>query len=130
MEEAKENFQASQQKPMPHSTNRFSVLKTSTVESTRDMLTPQSSVTTELRTEQAVPDRTPYPSSDQTPVFVCSPTLCRGTEIPLQVHMVDSNAPLTITALVDSGAIGQFIDVRCLVKELTSSASTQGHPSL
>ena len=56
---------------------------------TRNMLTPQLAVMTELRPEQAMPQKPPYPSSDLTPIFVCSATLSRGTEIPLQVHTVD-----------------------------------------
>jgi len=51
-----------------------------------------------------------YISSDLT-IFVPSAILHRGTEIPVQVHMVDSNTPLTITALIDLGATGQFIDI-------------------
>ena len=98
-------------KPTPHSTNMFSVLEKSTVGSTKNMLTPQLSVMTEPRTEQAMHERPPYPYSNLTPIFISSATLCRGTEIPLQIHMVDRNAPLTITTLVDSGATRQFIDI-------------------
>ena len=67
---------------------------------------------TEPRTEQAMPEKTPYPPSDPTPVFVHLATLHRGTDIPLQVHPVDSNAPLMITAHINLGATGEFIDLR------------------
>ena len=90
-------------KSMPCLTNRFSVLETSTVGSTEDMLTLQSPVTTELRTEQAVPELPP--------LLICSATLCRGTDIPLQLNTIDSNAPMSIKALIDSGATGLFIDI-------------------
>jgi len=90
-------------KPMHHQTNRFTVLERSTVESTEDMLTLQSSVTTELRTEQAMPELPPF--------LIHSATLCRGTDIPLQLNTIDSNAPMSIKALIDSGAMGLFIDI-------------------
>jgi len=67
---------------------------------------------TKPRTEKAMPEKPPYPPYNPTPVFVHLATLHRGTEIPLQVHTVDSNAPLMITAFFDSGATGQFIDIR------------------
>src|SRR5882724_7330749 len=90
-------------KPIPHLTNRFSVLETSTVGSTEDMLTPQSPVTTEPRTKQAVPELPP--------ILIHSATLCRGTDIPLQLSTVDSNTPMSIKDLIDSGATGLFIDI-------------------
>jgi len=67
---------------------------------------------TEPKTEQAVPEKPTPPSSDLTPVFVHSATLLRGTEIPLWVHTADSNYPLIIMANVDSGATGQFIEIK------------------
>src|SRR5882724_76455 len=90
-------------KPTPHSTNRFSVLETSTVGSTRDMLTPQLPVE-EPRTEKAMPKEPPHQSSDLTPILVRSTTLWRGTELPLCIHTIGSNTPLLINALIDSGA--------------------------
>src|SRR5882724_13197932 len=90
-------------KSMPHPTNRFSVLETSTVGSTEDMLTPQSPVTTKLRTEQAVPELPP--------LLICSATLRSGTDILLQLNTIDSNTPMSIKALIDSGAMGLFIDI-------------------
>src|SRR5882724_5659694 len=45
------------QSMVKHQTNRFSVLETSTVGSTEDMLTMQSPVTTKPRTEQAMLSR-------------------------------------------------------------------------
>ena len=32
-------------------------------------------------------------------------------ELPLQIHTVGSNTPMLISALIDSGATGQFIDI-------------------
>src|SRR5882724_6766105 len=83
-------------KSMPHQTNRFSVLEASTVGSTEDMLTLQSPVTTEPRTKQAVPELPPF--------LIHSATLCRGTDIPLQLNNIDSNTPMSIKALIDSGS--------------------------
>ena len=34
----------------------------------------------------------------------------RSTYIPIQVHMVNSNCPLAMKALIDCGAMGEFID--------------------
>src|SRR5882672_9251720 len=61
-------------KPMPRSTNRFLVLETSTVGSTRDMLTPQSPVD-EPKTEKAVPQEPLHQSSSPTPILIHSTTL-------------------------------------------------------
>src|SRR5882724_5341482 len=98
-------------KPMPHQTNRFSVLETSTVGSTKDMLTPPSPVTIELRTEPVVPKH-PTPQLTQTPLLVLSATLQRGTGIPLRLNTVDSNTPMSVEALIDSGATSMFIDIK------------------
>src|SRR5882724_3340969 len=97
-------------KPTPHLTNRFLVLVTSTVGSTRDMLTLQSPVE-ELRTEKAMPEEPPCQSSDPAPILFRSTTLRRGTELPLCIHTIGSNTPLLINALINSGATGNFIDV-------------------
>src|SRR5882724_5351936 len=97
-------------KPTPRSTNRFSGLETSTVGPTRDMLTQQSSVE-EPRTKKAMPNEPPCRSSDPTPILVCSTTLQRGAELPLQIYTIGSNTPLLINALINSGATGKFIDI-------------------
>src|SRR5467141_4080070 len=97
-------------KPMPHLTNRFSVLETSTVGSTRDMLTPQSPID-EPKTEKAMSQEPPPQPSDLTPILIRSTTLCRGTELPLCIHTVGSNTPLLISILIDSGATHWSIDV-------------------
>src|SRR5882672_842210 len=97
-------------KPTPHSTNRFSVLETSTVWSTRDMLTPQSPVD-EPKTEKAMPQEPLHQPSNLTPILIRSTTLRRGMELPLHIHTIGSNIPLLINALIDSGATGWFIDV-------------------
>ena len=34
----------------------------------------------------------------------------RSTYVPIQVHTVDSNCPLVMKALIDSGAMAEFID--------------------
>src|SRR5882672_7308323 len=95
---------------MPNLTNRFSVLETSTVGSTRDMLTPQSHID-EPKTKKAMPQEPPHQPSDLTPNLIHSTTLCRGMELPLCIHTVGSNTPLLINSLINSGATSQFIDV-------------------
>src|SRR5882724_9157686 len=97
-------------KPMPCQTNRFSVLETSTVGSTKDMLTPPSPVTIELRTESVMPKH-PTPQLAETPLLVRSATLQRGTDIPLRLNTIDSNTPMSVEALIDSGATGMFINI-------------------
>src|SRR5882672_10718538 len=95
---------------MPHSTNRFSVLETSTVGSTKDMLIPQSPID-ELKTEKAMPQEPLRQPSDPTPILISSSTLHRGMELPLCIHTIGSNTLLLINALINSGATGQFIDI-------------------
>src|SRR5882724_8549838 len=97
-------------KPTPRQTNRFSVLETSTVGSTKDMLTPPSPVTIEPKTKPVVPEH-PTPQLAETPLLVGSATLRRGTDIPLCLNTVDSNTPMSVEALIDSGATGMFIDI-------------------
>src|SRR5882724_10290822 len=67
------------------------------------MLTLQSPVTTEPRTKQTMPELPP--------LLICSATIRRGTDIPLQLNTIDSNTPMSIKALIDSGAMGLFIDI-------------------
>src|SRR5467141_2360613 len=97
-------------KPMPHLTNRFSVLETSTVGSTRDMLTPQSPID-EPKTEKSMPQESPRQPPDSTPILIRSSTLRRGMELPLRIHTIGSNTPLLINALIDSGATSRFINI-------------------
>src|SRR5882724_6758852 len=97
-------------KPTPHLTNRFSVLETSTVGSTKDMLTPPSPVTIEPKTEPVMPEH-PTPQLAKTPLLMQSATLQRGTDIPLHLNTIDSNTPMSVEALIDSGATGMFINI-------------------
>jgi len=45
------------------------------------------------------------------PFLIHSATLNRETDIPLQLNTIDTNAPMSIKALIDSGAMGLFIDI-------------------
>src|SRR5882724_10657497 len=108
-------------KSTPCRTNRFLVLETSTVGFTKDMLTPPSPVTTEPKTEPVVPDH-PTPQLTDTPLLVRSATLRRGTNIPLHLNTVDSNTPMSVEALIDSGATSMFIDI-----EFVRSKNIQTH---
>jgi len=74
------------------------------------MLTPQS-IATELRTEQAMPKESSHQPSYLILLLIHSMTLQRGTEIPLQIHAVGSNALLLVVTLIKSGATGKFIDI-------------------
>jgi len=76
------------------------------------MLTPQLPTTTEPRVEQFMPENPTHQPSNPTPILVSSTTLQRWTEIPLRVHMVDSNIPFLINAFINSGATRQFIDIK------------------
>src|SRR5882724_9604912 len=95
-------------KSTPRQTNRFSVLETSTVGSTKDMLTPPSPVT--IEPEPVMPEH-PTPQLAKTPLLVRSATLLRGTDIPLCLNTIDSNTPMSVKALIDSGATSMFIDI-------------------
>src|SRR5882724_4730835 len=97
-------------KPTPHHTNRFSILETSTVGSMKDMLTPQSPVTNHQRTKQVMPEQPP-PQPSKPPFLVCSTTLRRGIEIPSCLSTLDSNTPMSVEALIDSGVMGLFINI-------------------
>jgi len=96
-------------KSMPHKTNRFSVLETSTVTSTKDMLNPLS-VTIYLRTKQVMPKQPPLQPSED-PFLVQSTSLKRGTDVSLHLSTVDSNTAMFVKVLVNSGATGMFIDI-------------------
>ena len=63
-------------------------LRTSTVGSTKDMLTPPSPVTIELKTEPVVPEH-PTPQLAETRLLVRSATLRRGTDITLRLNTID-----------------------------------------
>src|SRR5882724_11425613 len=98
-------------KSTPHQTNRFSVVETSTVGSTKDMLNQLSPVTIDPKTKQVMPEQPPLQPSED-PFFVQSTSLQRGTDIPLCLSTVDSNTPMFFKALVNSGATGMFIDIK------------------
>jgi len=97
-------------KPTPHLTNRFSLLEMNTVGSTKDMLTPQSPVA-EPKTKKAMPQEFSSQPPNLTLDLIHSTTLWQGMELPLWIHTVGSNTPMLISALIDSGATGQFIDI-------------------
>jgi len=43
-----------------------------------------------------------------------SATLRWGTDIPLRLNTIDSNTPMSVEALIDSGATGMFIDIEII----------------
>src|SRR6266481_8634086 len=60
------------------------------------------------------PSPTPPPTSkpdDLLYKLICSTMFQRSTYIPIHVHTVDSNCPMVMEALIDTGATGQFIDI-------------------
>ena len=56
-------------------------------------------------------------------VYVHSVDTRRCTGIPIKVHSVDRGHPLAVDSLLDSGAIGMFIDV-----EYVRTQKLQTHP--
>src|SRR5882724_5585201 len=98
-------------KPTPCQTNRFLVLETSTVGSTKDMLNLQSPVTIDLRTKQVMLKQPPLQPSEN-PFLVQSTLLQRGANIPLCLSTVDSNTLMFVKALINSGATRMFINIK------------------
>ena len=104
---------------MPCSTNQFSVLEKCTVGITNNMLHP--STPSELTETKPAMSKTtsviPTTETDLPPhIYVCSADLCQCTKVPLKVFSVDTDTPLAIDSLLDSGATGLFIDI-VFVKE-------------
>jgi len=50
-------------------------------------------------------------SDDSLYKLICSTMFRRSTYILIHIHTVDSNYPLAMKALIDTGATGQFIDI-------------------
>src|SRR6266481_9899273 len=89
-------------KDEPHSANCFSVLGSCTVGSTKDMLDSNVPPMTE---EAVSKPSTPEPA-DPPYVLLCSTTFQRSTYIPLHIHTVNSNLPMAMNVLIDTGAEG------------------------
>src|SRR5882724_1003796 len=53
----------------------------------------------------------PTPQLAKTPHLMRSATLRRGTDIPLRLNTIDSNTPMSVEALIDSGAASMFINI-------------------
>ena len=100
-------------KDTPRSTNRFSVLENCMVGSTKDML--DSSVppsTEEVVSKSEAPELADTRSEREKRILEAlqNKIFRRSTYIPIQVHMVDSNRPLAMKALINCSATGEFID--------------------
>src|SRR6266481_9997461 len=94
-------------KDAPCPTNHFSVLENCTVGSTKDMSDSNIPPTTE---KAASKPSTPE-LADPPYVLLCSATFQRSTYIPLHIHTVNSNLPMAMNMLIDTGATGQFINI-------------------
>ena len=56
-------------------------------------------------------------------------TFWRGTEIPLQIHAIGSNAPLLIVTLINSGATSKFVNIDYVwLKNLCTQCLPQAIP--
>jgi len=97
-------------KPTPCQTNRFSVLEASTVGSTKNMFNPTVTCRTNLELRKLCLKKT-HLSLQTNPFFICSTTLRRGTEVPLKLNTIDSDTPMSVKALIDSGTTRQLIDI-------------------
>src|SRR3979490_3149819 len=81
----------------------------------RDMLHPPP-IPDQTEIQPAMPENTPTiltPERQPPPLctYVCSADTRRCTRVLLKVQSVDTGRPLAINALLDSGAIGMFIDI-------------------
>ena len=100
-------------KDTPRSTNHFSVLESCTVGSTKDMLDSNVPLMTEevvSKYEISKPADTPSKTEKRISELLQERVFRRSTYIPIQVHTVDSNHPLAMKALIDCGAMAEFID--------------------
>src|SRR6266481_1727752 len=107
-------------------TNHFSVLENCMVGSTKDMLDSKAPQVTEETVSKPPTPKPADPTLSLTPSptppltakpddslykLIHSTMFQRSTYIPIHVHTVDSNCPLAMKALIDTGATGQFINI-------------------
>ena len=100
-------------KDTPRSTNRFSVLENCTVGSTKDMLDSNVLPTTEevvSKSEMSKPTNAPSETEKRISELLQERVFRRSTYVPIQVHTVNSNHLLAMKALIDCGAMAEFID--------------------
>ena len=119
-------------KDTPRSTNRFSVLENCTVGSTKDMLDSNVLPTTEevvSKSETSKPAHTPSKTEKRISELLQERVFWRSTYVPIQVHTVNSNHPLVMKALIDCGAMAEFIDHEFVhAHELQTSYPTPNQP--
>ena len=87
---------------MPCLTNRFSILENCT-DDIQYTLAMESSPTVPL---EDMPINDPDPNH----ILIRSSRLRNSTELQLHIESVSSHHPMGVTALLDSGATGLFID--------------------
>jgi len=97
-------------KPMPHLTNRFLLLETSTVGSKKRYVKPsvtswwaknQESHSPRILQSTSQPDPSPHTFNNTS----------EEEQLPLQIHTIVRNMQVLISTFIDSGATGQFIDI-------------------
>ena len=102
-------------KGMPCLTNQFSVLEECTVGVTSDMLCSSISsnqTETNLAMPGLVPTLSVLENSDPPWVYIRSADTRCYTKIPIKVHSVNTGYTLAVDSLLDSEAIGMFINVK------------------
>ena len=100
-------------KDTPHSTNCFSILENCMVGSTKDMLDSNVLPTTEevvSKSETSKPANTPSETEKRILELLQERVFWRSTYILIQVHAVNSNCLLAMKALIDCGAMAEFIN--------------------
>jgi len=107
-------------KDMPCSTNRFSVLEECNDSKPEYMPSSHTPKHTPVMSK-------PLPNPEQVLVRTAAPR--RSTELQIQLESIDSHHPMAVTALLDSGASGLFIDVDYVfAKNLTTNRLPRAVP--
>jgi hypothetical protein len=89
-------------KDMPCLTNQFSLLETCTVGPTIDMMDYNYIDGLHEEEDVSMPTNPPF--------YIYSTHLCRSTKLKVHLQTLDSSQPMAVDALLDSGAMGMFID--------------------
>jgi len=112
---------------MPHLTNETSVLETCMIETTSNALLTSSISTVQTEDNPAMLQNpfTPSLVGDDSYVCIQSTDVHWCTRLPLKVQSTDTASPLAVDALIDSGAMGQFIDA-----EFVKGKDSKPDPSL
>ena len=97
-------------KDTPQSTNHFSVLENCMVGSMLDSNVLPMTEEVVSKSEMFKLANSPSETKKRISELLQERVFWRSTYIPIQVHTVDSNRPLAMKALIDCGAMAEFID--------------------